>query len=153
MEDDFDIVPKELIDIILKHFYRIYNDLGYGFLERVYQNALYFALLDEGLKCETEKPINVYYDGRVVGDYRADILVEDCVMLELKACEELNPAHEAQLINYLKATNIEVGYLLNFGKNLNSAEKYIQTRENFFKLYELKSAFICGFCVFCVQSK
>ena len=102
--------------IIISCFYQVHNDLGYGFLERVYQNALYFALMDEGLKCETEKLIKVYHNGRIVGDYRADLLVEDCVLLELKACEELNPAHETQLINYLKATTIEVGYLLNFGK-------------------------------------
>ena len=114
--DEDELVSKELVDIILRHFYRIYNELGYGFLERVYQNALYFALTDEGLKCETEKPIKVYFDGRVVGDYRADILVENCIMLELKASEEFNPAFENQLINYLKATDIEVGYVLNFGK-------------------------------------
>ena len=116
MEEQENLISKELVDIILKHFYRIYNDLGYGFLERVYQNALYFALLDEGLKCEAEKPIKVYFDGRVVGDYRADILVEDCVILELKAVDEFNPAFDSQLINYLKATDIEVGYVLNFGK-------------------------------------
>lgn len=114
--DEEELVSKELVDIILHHFYRIYNELGYGFLERVYQNALYFALIDEGLKCETEKPIKVYFDGRVVGDYRADILVEDCIMLELKASEEYSPAFDNQLINYLKATEIEVGYVLNFGK-------------------------------------
>jgi len=113
--DDF-LVPKELTDIILTCFYQVYNDLGYGFLERVYQNALYFALIDEGLKCEVEKSIQVYHNKRVVGDYRADLLVEDCVLLELKSCEELNSANEKQLINYLKATTIEVGYLLNFGK-------------------------------------
>lgn len=114
--DEEELVSKELVDIILQHFYRIYNELGYGFLERVYQNALYFALVDNGLKCEVEKPIKVYFDGRVVGDYRVDILVEDCILLELKATEELNPAYENQLINYLKATDIEVGYVLNFGK-------------------------------------
>jgi GxxExxY protein len=75
MEENDEIVPQELIDIILKQFYRIYNDLGYGFLERVYQNALYYALVEQGLKCETEKPIKVYHDGRVVGDYRADFIM------------------------------------------------------------------------------
>ncbi|MDR0874081.1 MAG: GxxExxY protein [Prevotellaceae bacterium] len=114
--DSDNLVPRKLTDKIITCFYRIYNDLGYGFLERVYQNALYFALIDEGLKCEAEKPIKVYHNGRVVGDYRADLLVEDCILLELKACEEINSAHETQLINYLKATKIEVGYLLNFGK-------------------------------------
>ncbi|GHT41118.1 hypothetical protein FACS189437_07630 [Bacteroidia bacterium] len=110
------LLHKELTDIIISCFYLVYNDLGYGFLERVYQNALYYALIDEGLKCETEKPIKVYHNSRVVGDYRADLLVENCVLLELKSSEELNPANEKQLINYLKATEIEVGLLLNFGK-------------------------------------
>lgn len=109
-------ISKELIDEILTLFYQIHNDLGYGFLERVYQNALYYALVDAGLKCEVEKLIQVYHNGRVVGDYRADLVVEDCIILELKACEELDSAHEAQLLNYLKATSLEVGYVLNFGK-------------------------------------
>ena len=131
MEENDLMIPQELIDIILKQFYRIYNDLGYGFLERVYQNALYFALVEQGLKCETEKPIKVYHDGHVVGDYRADLFVEDSVILELKACEELNPAHEAQLINYLKATEIEVGYLLNFGKKAKFSRKVYSNNRKF----------------------
>jgi GxxExxY protein len=131
MEENDVLVPTELIDIVLTQFYRIYNDLGYGFLERVYQNALYFALVEQGLKCEAEKPIKVYHDGHVVGDYRADLLVENCVILELKACEELNPAHEAQLINYLKATEIEVGYLLNFGKKAKFSRKVYSNKRKF----------------------
>jgi len=116
-------VSQNLIEEIIFHFYKIHNDLGYGFLERVYQNALYFALTDGKIKCEAEKPIKVYHNGRVVGDYRADLVVEDCIILELKACEELNPAHEAQLLNYLKATDIEVGYVLNFGKSARFSRK------------------------------
>ena len=131
MEENDVLIPQELIDIILTQFYRIYNDLGYGFLERVYQNALYFALVEQGLKCEAEKPIKVYHDGHEVGDYRADLLVENCVILELKACEELNPAHEAQLINYLKATEIEVGYLLNFGKKAKFSRKIYSNNRKF----------------------
>lgn len=131
MEENDVLIPQELIDIILTQFYRIYNDLGYGFLERVYQNALYFALVDAGLKCEAEKPIKIYHDGRVVGDYRADLLVEDSVILELKACEELNPSHEAQLINYLKSTKIEVGYLLNFGKKAKFSRKVYSNNRKF----------------------
>lgn len=118
-----DIVPKELVDIILSNFYRVHNELGFGFLENVYKSALYFALKDEGLKCETEKQILVYFDGRVVGTYYADILVEDCIILELKAEKELNPIHEIQLINYLKATDIEIGYLLNFGSSAKFSRK------------------------------
>ena len=115
-ESKDNLLHKELTDTIIACFYQVYNDLGYGFLERVYQNALYFALIDEGLQCEAEKSVKVYHNGRVVGDYRADLLVENCVLLELKASEELNPANEKQLINYLKATEFEVGLLLNFGK-------------------------------------
>ena len=114
---------QELTEIIIGCFYQVYNDLGWGFLERVYQNALYYALLDEGLQCEIEKPIKVYHNGRIVGDYRADLLVEDCVLLELKSKETLDPAHEKQLINYLKATDIEVGLLLNFGKRAQISRK------------------------------
>ena len=125
------LLYKDLTDKIISCFYQVYNDLGYGFLERVYQNALYFALMDEGIKCEAEKPIKVYHNGRVVGDYRADLVIEDCIILELKACEELNPAHEAQLINYLKATDIEVGYVLNFGKSAKFSRKvYSNKRKN-----------------------
>ena len=132
MEEQEALVPKKLVDIILKQFYRIYNELGYGFLERVYQNALYFALLDEGLKCEVEKPIKVYFDSRVVGDYRADILVEDCVILELKTSEEFNQlAFISQLINYLKATDIEVGYVLNFGKRPKYSRKVYSNNRKF----------------------
>ena len=118
-----ELVSKEIVDIILTQFYRVYNDLGYGFLERVYQNALYFALIDAGLKCEIEKSIKVYHDGHVVGDYRADLFVEDSIILELKASEDISPANEAQLINYLRATNVEVGYLLNFGKKAKFCRK------------------------------
>jgi len=132
MEEQEALVPKKLVDIILKQFYRIYNELGYGFLERVYQNALYFALLDEGLKCEVEKPIKVYFDSRVVGDYRADILVEECVILELKTSEEFNQlAFISQLINYLKATDIEVGYVLNFGKKPKYSRKVYSNNRKF----------------------
>jgi GxxExxY protein len=131
MDEHEELVPREFVDIILKHFYRIYNELGYGFLERVYQNALYFALLDEGLKCETEKPIKVFFDGRVVGDYRADILVENCIILELKATEEFNNSFDSQLINYLKATDIEVGYVLNFGKRPKYSRKVFSNSRKF----------------------
>jgi GxxExxY protein len=118
-----EIIPKELTELILSVFYEVHTDLGYGFLERVYQNALYFAFLDNGLKCRAEIPINVYHNGRMVGEYRADLLIENSVLLELKACETINPAHEAQLINYLKATNIEIGFVLNFGKKAEFSRK------------------------------
>lgn len=101
---------------ILKAFYDVYNTLGYGFLERIYQNALYFELQNRGFVVEAQKKIQVYYKGREVGDYFADLVVNNVVILELKAAECIVDAFESQLTNYLKATNIEVGLLLNFGK-------------------------------------
>lgn len=90
-----------------------------------------FALTDSGLKCEVEKNIKVYHDGRVVGDYFADLLVEGCIILELKTCENIDPAHEAQLINYLKAKEIEVGYLLNFGRKATFKRKVYSNQRKF----------------------
>ncbi|WP_204273716.1 GxxExxY protein [Draconibacterium mangrovi] len=107
---------SDLTEAIIKCFYKVYNELGYGFLKKVYHNALLIELQNEELKVESQKPIKVSYQGDVVGEYYADIIVEDVVILELKATETVTEAHEFQLINYLKATNIEIGLLLNFGK-------------------------------------
>lgn len=101
---------------IIKAFYKVYNTLGYGFLEKVYQNALLIELRKMGFNCISEAPIKVYYEGVQVGDYRADILVDNCIIIENKASEALAEENEFQLINYLKATEIEIGLLLNFGK-------------------------------------
>jgi len=97
-------------------FYTVYQTLGYGFLEKVYENALIKELIKSNLHGIQQQPINVYYDNKKVGDYFADIVVEDKVILELKAQEILCPENEAQLLNYLKATKYEIGLLLNFGK-------------------------------------
>lgn len=86
---------------ILKAFYDVYNELGYGFLERVYKNALYKELTKQGFDCSTERSIPVYYQGEVVGDYFADIIVDNTIILELKAVKTILPEHEAQLMNYL----------------------------------------------------
>ena len=101
---------------IIKAYYNVYNKLGFGFLEKVYENALYQELMDQGLSCRRQVPITVFYKGKTVGDYYADIIVEGKIILELKAAESLAEEHELQIINYLKATNIEIGLLLNFGK-------------------------------------
>ena len=110
------LLHKEITSEIINAFYTVYNTLGYGFLEKVYENALVFELEKRGLKAQTQFPIEVYYEGKIVGKYFADLLVADTVIVELKAAEKLIAAHETQLINYLKATDIEVGLLLNFGK-------------------------------------
>jgi GxxExxY protein len=114
MEDN-DFKYKEITDVIIKLFYKVYNELGFGFLEKVYQNALFMELGANGFEVEPQKQIKVHYKGRKVGEYYADIIVNGLVILELKAAECLVEEHELQLINYLKATDIEVGLLLNFG--------------------------------------
>lgn len=115
MEEN-ELLHQELTSGILKIFYEVYNELGYGFLERVYQNALYHELKMRGYTVQVQKKIVVYYKDKVVGDYFADLIVNDAVILELKAKDTLTKDHNNQLINYLKATEYEVGLLLNFGK-------------------------------------
>ena len=120
------LLHEELTKSILKVFYDVYNELGYGFLERVYQNSLYYELKSNGFKVETQKRIKVYYKEIEVGKYIADIIVNDFIILELKAQEYLIEANEFQLINYLKATHCEVGLLLNFGKKPEFIRKVYQ---------------------------
>lgn len=110
------LLHQELSEKILRAFFNVYNTLGYGFLEKVYENALFIELKSLDVYCERQKPIEVYFKSEKVGDYYADIIAENKIILELKAAESLVPEHEAQLLNYLKATEIEVGFLLNFGK-------------------------------------
>jgi GxxExxY protein len=109
-------IHSETTEKIIKAFYRVYIVLGYGFLEKGYENALYIELMSMGLIVEKQKQIKVSYKDKEVGVYFADLSVENCVIVELKAAEALCEEHEHQLINYLKATEIEVGLLLNFGK-------------------------------------
>jgi GxxExxY protein len=110
------ILHKSITDAILKVFYDVYNELGYGFLEKVYQNAMYFELKSLGYKVEAQKQIKVYFKKQLVGEYYSDLLVEDKVIVELKATELLMNVHVAQIMNYLKATPIEIGLLINFGE-------------------------------------
>lgn len=113
------VLPKlkhsEITDKVLAAFYLVYNTLGYGFLEKVYRNALAHELRKQGCKVETEQRIQVYYDGVLVGEYVADLVIDDKVIVELKSAEAISEAHIAQLVNYLQATQFEVGLLLNFG--------------------------------------
>ena len=106
---------KQLTAKIIECAFKVHKKLGFGFLESVYQNALSIELSRAGLLTEKEKKIQVLYDDRVIGDFVADLVVEDKVILELKSVKEIHPAHEAQLVNYLKATGMEVGLLINFG--------------------------------------
>lgn len=95
--------------------FTVSNTLGSGFLEKVYQNALVIELLNEGLEVEKEKAITIFYQGKVVGEYFADILVNRQIIIETKAVQSLNEIHQAQLLNYLKATKLPLGLLINFG--------------------------------------
>lgn len=106
---------KALGNQILRVFYDVYNELGQGFLESVYQNAMAIALRDAGLFIESQCPIPVYFREQLVGDFRADIVVEKKVILELKTGKAIDKSCEAQIMNYLRATKIQVGYVLNFG--------------------------------------
>ena len=122
---------EEITDKIIEAFFKVYNTLGYGFLEKVYRNALYYELIEMGFKVDLEKRILVYYNAHIVGDYCADLLVEDIIICELKTSESLHEADENQVINYLRATNIEVGLLLNFGKKPQIKRKiYDNERKN-----------------------
>ena len=106
---------KEITDKIIKVFYEVYNELGHGFFESVYERSLEIALNSLGLKVCRQIQIPVWFRGKPVGDFTADMLIEDSVLLELKAARALDSSHQAQLLNYLRATEIEVGLLLNFG--------------------------------------
>jgi len=107
---------SEITETIIKAFYNVYNKLGYGFLEKVYEKALEIECKKLGLKCLFQCPVEVFYDNEIVGFYIADMIVNQFVIVEIKAASAIAVEHEIQLINYLKATEIEVGLLLNFGK-------------------------------------
>ena len=109
---------KELTDKVIKCFYKVYDELGTGFLESVYEKSLMIELKDIGLNSINQKSLNVYYKNQMVGDFKADIIVENKIIIEIKAVSKLTVQHEAQLINYLKATDTKVGLLVNFGDKL-----------------------------------
>lgn len=106
---------EELTEKIIGIFYDVYNELGYGFLESVYEESLLIALREAGLEIKSQVPVPVWFRRHSVGEFRADVLVENAVMLELKSARSLDAAHEAQLLHYLKGTEVEIGLLLNFG--------------------------------------
>ncbi|MCT4597324.1 MAG: GxxExxY protein [Vallitalea sp.] len=108
---------RDLTATIIKCFYSVYNELGSGFLEKVYENAFCYELQQNGLFVETQKKIHVFYKSQCVGEYFADRVVEDCIIIELKVVRKLLDQHSAQLLNYLKATSFEVGLLFNFGED------------------------------------
>ena len=126
-----ELICKELTEKIIRSFFKVYKVLGYGFLEKVYENAFRIELMRNGLCVKQQQNIKVYYEGMLVGDYYTNLLVEDIILLELKAAESLCPENELQLINYLKATNIEVGLLMNFGKKAEYVRKIFTNDRKF----------------------
>ena len=130
------MLHEELTNKIIGAFFKVYNTLGYGFLEKVYENAMKIELTRLGFDVEQQKSIKVFYGEHNVGDYFADLIVNDLVILELKAADALCDEHEAQLLNYLKATDKEVGLLFNFGKEAKFVRKVFSNENK-------KSAVIC----------
>jgi len=106
---------SDLTDNIIGTFYEVYNELGFGFLESVYEEAMTMALQAKSMDAQRQVAIPVWFRGQKIGFYEADLVINDCVLVELKACKVLDSAHEAQLLHYLRATEIEIGLLLNFG--------------------------------------
>ena len=109
---------KELSEKIIAAAYDVHKELGYGFVEKIYRNALVVSLGEAGIKCISESPLKVKYHNIVIGDYYADIIVDEKIVVEVKAVSKLESIHEVQLVNYLKATGIEVGLLINFGQSV-----------------------------------
>ena len=122
---------EELTEKIIGIFYKVYNCLGYGFLEKVYENALAIEFRREGLSFGQQVPVKVFYEGEIVGDYVADFIVEDKIVVEIKALVEFSGNEKGQLLNYLRATDLEVGLLLNFGKEVGIKRKIL---DNEFKV-------------------
>ena len=122
---------EEITGLIIQAAYRVHNALGAGFLERVYHNAMLIELRDMCLQVESELPIPVFYKNRLVGDYNADLFVENCVIVELKAVEQLHTAHEVQLVNYLTGTKVDIGLLINFGTSVIVKRKYRVYKESY----------------------
>lgn len=115
----------DLTEKIIGCAYKVYNQLGAGFIEKIYENALMIELKNAALNAQQQYPVKVYYQDILIGDYVADIVVEDKVIVELKAVSQLTKAHEVQLVNYLKATELEVGLLINFGDQITIKRKVL----------------------------
>ncbi len=120
---DKEFLYEDITKKTIKCFYKVYDELGNGFLESVYEKSLMIELKNIGLKADNQKSLNVYYKNQLVGDFKADITVEDKIIIEIKAVTKLIAQHEAQLINYLKTTGMKVGLLVNFGEKLEFKRK------------------------------
>ena len=128
MNADQSYPSADLTGLVIKVFYDVYNELGFGFLETVYENALVIALQEAGLSAAQQVPCSVIFRGHDVGEYRIDLLVENTIVVETKAVSKLLPVHEAQLVNYLKTTGHEIGLLLNFGPTPQVKRRILSTK-------------------------
>jgi GxxExxY protein len=128
MNADMKLAERELTERIIGVFFSVYNELGYGFLESVYENAMCVALREAGIEISRQVPFSIEFRGQIVGDYRADLIADQRVILEIKAIPALGQAQEAQLLNYLKASQIEVGLLLNFGPKAEFKRKVLSVK-------------------------
>lgn len=115
---------RTLTEKVIRAAYTVHNALGPGFLEKVYENAMLIELREAGLRAESQYPVQVYYKGKLIGDYYADLFVENVLIVELKAVERQSVTHEVQLVNYLSGTNTEHGLLINFGSSVTIRHKY-----------------------------
>ncbi|MGH9671011.1 MAG: GxxExxY protein [Terriglobales bacterium] len=131
---------RELTEQIIGVFYDVYNELGHGFLESVYRDSMLIALEQAGLRCDSEAALPVWFRGRDVGQFRADIIVEGLVILELKTTASIDRSHEARLYNYLRATEIEVGLLLNFGRHPEFRRVVFSNEEKKIRVHPRESA-------------
>lgn len=122
-------IYSDLTEKIIGCAYKVYNKLGAGFLEKIYENALVIELKNQKLEVLQQSPINVYYEDVLIGEYVADLIIENKVIVELKAVSELSKSHEVQLVNYLKATGIEVGLLINFGNEIKIKRRVMQFKD------------------------
>jgi GxxExxY protein len=119
---------EALTKIIIGAAFTVHNSLGHGFLEKVYENSMRIELCKKGINVKQQEPVNVFYEGQPVGAYFADLLVEDRIIVELKANQALTREHEVQLVNYLVATGIDIGLLINFGSSVQVKRKYREYR-------------------------
>jgi GxxExxY protein len=117
------MIDEDITERVIGAAHEVHHVLGFGFLEAVYGNALYKELTARGIKCECQKPVDVYYKEELVGHYIPDMIVEDKIIVELKSVVDLRPEHEWQLLNYLAACKLEVGLLINFGRNVQVKRK------------------------------
>jgi GxxExxY protein len=136
----FDGRNADVTNVVLRVFYEVYNELGGGFLENVYHKAFAMALRQAGLAVVVEEAVPVYFGGVLVGDFRADLTVNGCVLLELKAVSALDRVHEGQILNYLRATDFETGHLLNFGPKPRFKRLVLEKENKKIRVYPRSSA-------------